>query len=278
MIRIDAHQHFWSLARGDYDWLTADLGPIYRDFGPEDLKPNLKRHAIDGTILVQAAATSAETEYMLGLAEQNNFIFGVVGWVDFESKSAPDEIAALARHPKIVGLRPMIQDIADPDWMLRADLAPAFEALVAHNLTFDALTLPRHLPNLARLLARYPAMRVVVDHGSKPDIRSGAMTDWARDIAAIAEGSRAYCKISGLVTEAAENWSVSDLKPYVDHLIDCFGPERLIWGSDWPVCRLAASYDQWFSATNHLLSGLPSRHGVAIRGGNAKRAYALPDQ
>ncbi|WP_171180622.1 amidohydrolase [Ruegeria sp. HKCCD8929] len=274
-MRIDAHQHFWTLARGDYGWLTADLEVLYRDFGPEDLTPMLKAAGIEGTVLVQAAPTVAETEFMLGLADRNSFIKGVVGWVDFESPDAPDEIARLAQHPALVGLRPMIQDIADPDWMLRGDLAPAFAALTGQDLTFDALVLPHHLSNLRRLLERYPQMRVVIDHGAKPRIADGDFRDWATDMAAMARDTSAFCKLSGLVTEAAVGWTVDDLKPYVVHLLDTFGPERLIWGSDWPVCTLASSYERWLEATDILLADLDSAAKSAILGGNATRAYRL---
>ncbi|MEX0367035.1 MAG: amidohydrolase [Ruegeria sp.] len=274
-MRIDAHQHFWTLARGDYGWLTADLEVLYRDFGPEDLTPILKAAGIEGTVLVQAAPTVAETEFMLGLAGRNSFIKGVVGWVDFESPGAPDEITRLAQHPVLVGLRPMIQDIADPDWMLRGDLAPAFAALIGQNLTFDALVLPHHLANLCRLRDRYPQMRVVIDHGAKPRIADGDIRDWAADMTALARDTSAFCKLSGLVTEAAAGWTVDDLKPYVTHLLDTFGPERLIWGSDWPVCTLASSYERWLEATDILLGDLDRAAKSAILGGNATRAYRL---
>lgn len=276
-MRIDAHQHFWTIARGDYGWLTPDLGPIYRDFGPEDLLPILARQAIEGTVLVQAAPSRAETDFLLELARGNSFIKGVVGWADFASLEAPAEIARLAAQPALIGLRPMIQDIPDPDWMLRPDLSPAFHALIAHDLTFDALTLPVHLPNLLRLLARHPDLRVVIDHGSKPRIRDGRISAWAADIARIAAETAAFCKLSGLVTEAGPGWRVEDLKPYVAHLLDAFGPDRLIWGSDWPVCTLAAEYDRWCEATDILLADLTSAERAAILGGNASRAYRLRD-
>lgn len=272
-MRIDAHQHFWRLDRGDYGWLTPDLAPIYRDFLPGDLAPHLSEAGIGGTILVQAAPSSAETDFLLGLARDDARILGVVGWVDFEAADAPDRIARLARMPKLAGLRPMIQDIAQDDWMLRPDLRPAFEALIAEDLVLDALTLPRHLPFLRRLIARHPEMRVVIDHASKPDIRTGAFEGWASDMAALARETQASCKLSGLVTEAAPDWSVGDLRPYVDHLLSVFGPDRLIWGSDWPVCTLAASYGEWDAATAALLSDLDDGARAAILGGTAARVY-----
>ena len=275
MTRIDAHQHFWVLARGDYNWLTPELDRVYRDFLPEDLEPLLDRNGFGGTVLVQAAATLDETEFMLDLARQHAFIRGVVGWVDFESSQAPDAIARLARDARLVGLRPMIQDIDDVDWMLRPGLDPAFEALIDHDLTLDALTLPHHLPNLLELLDRHSSMRVVIDHGSKPCIRDGIVRGWAEYMTALAGQTAAYCKLSGLVTEASNDWTVAELKPYVDHLIDCFGTDRLIWGSDWPVCTLAATYDRWVEATDELLAGLSGDERQQVMGENAKRAYRL---
>lgn len=274
-MKIDAHQHFWALARGDYGWLTPDLSAIYRDFTPDDLAPLLEVAGIDGTVLVQAAPTVAETEYMLSLADRTPFIKGVVGWVDFEASDAPTQIAALAAHPALVGLRPMIQDIADPHWMLGEMLSPAFAELQKHALTFDALTLPQHLGPLRHLLERHPDMRVVIDHGSKPLIRDALITEWSEDMAALASDTTAWCKLSGLVTEANADWKIEDLRPYVDHLLNTFGPSRLIWGSDWPVCTLASSYDRWLETTDMLLGKLNSTERQAIMGGNAALAYNI---
>ncbi|WP_319546533.1 amidohydrolase family protein [Ruegeria conchae] len=276
-MRIDAHQHFWALARGDYGWLTPDLDRIYRDFTPDDLIPLLKAAGIDGTVLVQAAPTVAETEYMLSLADQNAFIKGVVGWVDFEADDVGAQIAALAAHPALVGLRLMIQDIADPLWMLGDTLSPAFEAVQLHDLTFDALTLPQHLGPLRQLLQRYPDLRVVIDHGSKPLIKDAILDGWSEDMSTLARDTSAWCKLSGLVTEAAADWTIEDLRPYVDHLLNTFGSSRLIWGSDWPVCTLATSYERWCESTDALLNQLSNAECQAIMGGNAARAYNLRD-
>ncbi len=276
-MRIDAHQHFWAIARGDYGWLTPDLDVIYRDFAPDDLAPMLKDAGIEGTVLVQAAPTVAETEYMLSLADETSFIKGVVGWADFEALDAATQIAALDAHSALVGLRPMIQDIADPLWMLGDALTPAFTELTARGLTFDALTLPQHLGPLRKLLARHPDMKVVIDHGSKPLIRDAKLEGWAEDMAALASETNAWCKLSGLVTEAAPDWSVDDLRPYVDHLLNTFGPSCLIWGSDWPVCTLASSYERWLETTDLLLSQLSRSERDAVMGGNAARAYNLRD-
>lgn len=274
-MRIDAHQHFWRLARGDYGWLTPALEAIHRDFDPRDLAPLLAQEGIDGTVLVQAAPTEAETEFLLSLAGRNDFVLGVVGWTDFAATDAPDRIARLATRPGLVGLRPMIQDIEDDGWMLRADLSPAFEAMARHDLVFDALVLPRHLPNLRVLLGRHPRLRAVVDHCAKPPIADGTREDWARDIGAIAAETGAFCKLSGLVTEAGRDWTLETLRPWVNHALNVFGPSRLIWGSDWPVATLAATYGEWMRACEQLLAGCAERDRQAIFGGNAARLYKL---
>ncbi|MGJ8627978.1 MAG: amidohydrolase family protein [Sulfitobacter sp.] len=270
---IDAHQHFWQIARGDYGWLTPDLEPLYRDFMPDDLAPHLLEHDIDGTILVQAAPTVAETEFLLEIADKTPFVLGVVGWADFTAESAADDIARLAQHPKLVGLRPMIQDIADDDWMLRADLAPAFEAMIKADLTFDALVLPRHLPQLRDLLSCYPKLRTVIDHAAKPEIAGGHFDDWARNIAAIAEESEAFCKLSGLLTEAGNDWTTTNLSPYIAHLLNEFGPKRLVWGSDWPVLTIAAEYRTWVELAKSFI--LNDSAKAAVFGSNAANLYRI---
>ena len=274
-MRIDAHQHFWSLGRGDYDWLTPELSILYRDFKPSDLAPLLDQHQIEGTVLVQASPTLAETNYLLSLANKHDFIKGVVGWVDFESFDVIQTVNELAKDPKIVGLRPMIQDIEDVDWMLNVDFAPVFNAIMNNNLVFDALTKPNHLPNLRRLLLRHPKLRTVIDHGSKPVIAAQEFEPWAAEMALIARDSEAFVKLSGLVTEAQEDWSVDDLKPYTDHLFTCFGADRIIWGSDWPVCNLVSDYTEWCETTDEILNELNTEERAAVLGGNAMRVYSL---
>ena len=274
-MRIDSHQHYWKLSRGDYGWLTSELAPIYRDFGPADLAPMLQRHGIDGTVAVQAAPTVAETNYLLGLAEAYESVLGVVGWADFEAANAADSITGMAGHNALLGLRPMIQDLPDSEWITRSELDAAFDAVVEADLVFDALVLPRHLTPLLKRMERTPGLRVVVDHAAKPHIASGILDPWRDDIARIAAETDAVCKLSGMVTEAGEGWSAETLKPYVDHLLDTFGPSRLLWGSDWPVCTLAATYDEWMAATDTLLSGLSSTERAAVMGENAARTYGL---
>ncbi|WP_029042617.1 amidohydrolase family protein [Cucumibacter marinus] len=273
--RIDAHQHFWRLERGDYGWLTPEFGPIYRDFGPDDLAPLLKQHGIAGTVLVQAAPTDAETDYLLGIADGNDMVRGVVGWVDFEAEDAVERLRDLARHPKFVGVRPMIQDIPAEDWMLNPAFAPVFEAIAELGLVFDALVLPRHLTHLDTLIKRHPQMTVVIDHGAKPEIATGRLDVWATDMVRLAAHENCHCKLSGFVTEAGEDWNVEQLAPYVAHILSVFGPERVIWGSDWPVMTLAAAYEDWVTATDVLIAGLHAAERAAVLGGNARRVYKL---
>lgn len=273
--RIDAHQHFWRVDRGDYFWLTPALKPLYRDFGPADLAPLVKATGIEATIIVQAAQTLAETRYMLDIAGETDWITGVVGWIDFESPSAADDLAELGENPKLVGVRPMIQDIADDDWMLRPDLDPAFLAVEESGLVFDALVFPRHLKNLLKRLAQHPNMRVVIDHCAKPRIAEGLFDGWAADMAELAHETQAYCKISGLVSEAGKDWSVNDLRPYFDHVAEHFEPRRLVFGSDWPVCTLVADYQRWVEAAEELSAGFSSTEKEILFGGNAISLYGL---
>jgi L-fuconolactonase len=270
---IDAHQHFWRIDRGDYGWLTPALGPIYRDFMPDDLAPLLARHGIGGTILVQAAPTITETRFMLAVAQATPFVRGVVGWVDFEAADAADVIAELAADPLLVGLRPMVQDIADDDWLLRPSLGPALAAMARHALVFDALVLPRHLPRLRTLNGRHPNLTVVVDHGAKPQIRDRLREPWASDLAAIAAVPSVTCKLSGLVTEATTDWQAADIRPYAQHILDIFGPQRVMFGSDWPVVNLAGGYDRWRETALGLIAHLAAPERAAILGDTARRIY-----
>ena len=248
---------------------------MYRDFNASDLKPHLDQYNIDGTILIQASASTSETSYLLSLARKNPFIKGVVGWVDFDAEDAAERITTIAQDPHIVGLRPMIRDIDDIDWMLRPNLAPAFQAMIDADLTFDALTLPHHLSNLHILLEQHPNLRTVINHCSKPEIKYKNFATWAAKMAVIARETDAYCKLSGIVTEAKPDWTLSDFRPYFAHLLVSFGPDRLIWGSDWPVCTTASTYGQWIEATEFLLSGLTASERAAIMGKNAIRVYGL---
>jgi L-fuconolactonase len=274
-MRIDAHMHLWRLARGDYDWISPDLAPLRRDFEPEGARPLLEACEIDGVVLVQAAPTVAETRFLLDHAAREPWVRGVVGWVDMAAGDAPDVLGRLARDRHLVGIRPMIHDINDLHWMLRPDLAPAFRTLVELDLTFDALVRPPHLANLLELLTRHENLRTVVDHAAKPYIAAGRLEPWASDMAALARHTRAFCKLSGLITEARPNWTAAALQPYVDVLLESFGPERLLWGSDWPVMTLAGDYRGWHETARRCLAGLDPLAIAAVFGGNAALAYRL---
>lgn len=277
-MRIDAHQHFWRVARGDYGWLTPKLAPIYRDFGIDDLLPHLAAGGIEGTVLVQAAPTEAETAFLLALAaESRGLVKAVVGWIDFEAPDAARRLKDLARQPRLRGVRPMMQDIADTDWMLRPGLDPVFRAILDLGLCFDALVQPRHLTNLRRLLDRYPALKLVIDHGAKPRIAAGERATWAADMRALARETPAWCKLSGLVTEAGPPWAAADIRPYAENLLECFGGDRLIWGSDWPVVELAGGYERWWALTGALLGQIDEGSRERILGGNAVRFYGLSE-
>lgn len=272
--RIDAHQHVWALARGDYAWITPDLDPLYRDYSLADLEPHLAAAGVTGTILVQCAPTEAETSFLLDVARQSDGrVRGVVGWVDLPDPQAPERLHRLAGDPLFAGVRPMLQDLADPAWMLQPALAPALGRLAALGCTFDALVKPVHLPFLRRFLDRYPDLALVVDHGAKPEIGGGQFDDWAGQMRAIARESRACVKLSGLVTEAGPGWTTERLRPWVDHLLECFGTQRILWGSDWPVVNLAGGYARWWAATAELLRGATDTGRAAILGGNALRFY-----
>ena len=272
---IDAHQHFWDPARKDYGWLTADLPTLFKPFQPDDLQPILTTHQIDATVLVQAAPTTAETEYLLALADHTPFVKGVVGWIDFENPNEHTTLERLAKHPLLKGIRPMVQDIADPNWLLKAEIDWAFDALQQFDLAFDALVLPRHLQPLLTRLERHPHLRVCIDHAAKPDIRGQNFEPWASDMAELAQKTQAFCKISGLVTEAATPWTPVDLAPVLSHILAVFGPERLIFGSDWPVLTLNGSYGGWIELLRDWTKNWTPEQRALFYGGNAKRFYHL---
>ena len=268
---IDAHHHFWHPARGDYGWMPPDDPVLSRPYAPADLADDLARIGVSQTILVQAAPSTEETEYLLGIADATPHVAKVVGWVDFEDPSQKATLERLSRHPKFVGVRPMIQDIADDDWMLRPELDWAFQTIIDLDLTFDCLGLPRHLGNFHQLLVRYDKMRAVLDHCLKPQFeQQDVFRAWADGMTALAEDTGACCKISGLVTEASQGWSDVVLRPYVNHVIEAFGPSRLMFGSDWPVCLLRCEYAAWTAQAKRLTSHLEEGAIAEIFSGTAR--------
>lgn len=274
---IDAHFHCWQLARNDYGWLTPALAPIYRDVAVNDWQAQSAPHGVTGGVLVQAAPTEAETRFLLAQADAHPAVLGVVGWVDWLAADAPSRIEALARHPRLKGLRPMLQDMDDVRWILQPALAPALRAMSDCGLVFDALVKSVHLPHIATLAGRYPDLRLVIDHAAKPDIAAWEWQPWADGIAQLASETGAMCKLSGLVTEAGRTPGPGVVRRWGDHVMACFGAARVVWGSDWPVLELSGSYAQWWGETQQLLAHLSPQEQAAIMGENAKRLYRLQD-
>jgi L-fuconolactonase len=272
---IDGHFHCWQLARGDYGWLTPALGALYRDVRVADWQAQAEPHGVLAGVLVQAAPTEAETEFLLDEAEAHPAVLGVVGWVDLLAADAPRRIARLARRPLLKGLRPMLQDIADPDWILQPALDPAIAAMVEHGLVFDALVRPPHLPRIVALARRHRALRIVIDHGAKPAIAAGEWQPWADALARVAAETSADCKLSGLLTEAGPAPAPDAARRWAGHVLACFGTRRVLWGSDWPVLELASDYASWWHEVNTLLAAYPASESAAVLGGNARRVYKL---
>lgn len=273
-VRIDAHQHFWRYRASDYPWIDERMGTLQRDYLPADLRPQLDAIGFDTSIAVQARHAEEETEWLLALSDEHPWIAGVVGWVDLSAPDARDRIARLARHPKLVGLRHIVQDEPDDRYLLGEAFCRGVSELGAFGLTYDVLIFARHLPVAIEFVARFPDQPFVLDHLAKPDIRRGAIDTWARDIRRLAQFPNVCAKISGLVTEADwSNWSADDLRRYIAVAYDCFGPDRLMIGSDWPVCLLAADYARAMSVAIDFLAGQPGDAVAAVFGGTAGRMY-----
>lgn len=271
-MRIDAHQHFWLLRDRRGEWPPPELAAIHRDVLPADLEPLLRSCGVGGTVLVQTRQSGDDTRFMLDLAGRHSFILGVVGWVDLKAPDAPGEIARLAAHPALKGLRPMLQDLDDPDWIADPALDPAVAAMRAHGLRFDALVTPAHLPALTAFATRHPDLPIVIDHGAKPRIATGEFAGWRRAMAGLAALPALHCKLSGLLTEAGGRREPAALRPYVETLLELFGPRRLLWGSDWPVLLLAGEYGEWLAMCLDLV---PEGDHAAVFGGNAAAFYGL---
>ena len=277
MIVVDAHQHFWDPTRDDYGWLAPSNVQLYRRFGPDNLSPLLAESGAASTVLVQAAASEDETKYLFSLAARHKFVAGVVGWVDFEAEDVAQRIAALvaSSHGMLKGLRAMIQDIPDVSWLAQPKLDPAFMAMIQHGLAFDALVMPRHLSLLRDRLRMHPHLRAVLDHAGKPDIAGGDYDGWAADIERLARDTNVHCKLSGLLTQAGPGAGAAALGDFVAHIFRCFGSERVMWGSDWPVLTTSSTYGAWLEIARTLVNRYAAGSEQAVFFENAVRFYDL---
>ena len=274
-MRLDAHQHFWHYAPRQYAWIDDRMDALRHDFLPDDLAPRLRATAIDGTIAVQARQTLEETEFLLGLADAHAFIMGVVGWVDLCGPEVDAQLTRV-RHRALVGVRHIIQDEADDEFMLRPAFQRGIGRLREHGLTFDLLLFPRHLSRAVRLAETFPHQPFVLDHLAKPRIRDGRLVPWQQDLHDLATSPNVSCKLSGLVTEADwQRWRAEDIRPYLDIALEAFGAGRLMIGSDWPVCTLAADYESTMAVVLDYVERLSADEQSAILGGTAARVYGL---
>jgi len=274
-MHIDAHQHFWTYNQREYGWIDKAMASIRRDFLSDELKPQLEKNGFQGTILVQVRQTLEETQWLLRLAEATPFILGVVGWVDLCSPQLRQDLASFKGKSKLVGIRHIAQ--AEPDdFLLRSDFVRGISALEQFDLAYDILIYPKHLRVAAELVDRFPRQRFVLDHLAKPPIKSGAVDSWARGISELASFPNVYAKVSGLVTEADwQAWKPEDIRPYLDVAFECFGPNRLMIGSDWPVCTVAASYERTMNLVKDYLSKHALAEREAVLGGSAANFWQL---
>jgi len=274
---IDAHQHFWELGRFGYEWLDADAcKPIKKTFLPADLKTHLDASGVDQSIFVQTQHNVAENDWILSLCEQNDFLAGMVGWVDLASDECEAQLEQYKDNSYFVGIRHVTHDEPDDDFIVRDDMMRGLGVLEKHRMPFDLLFFVKHLKHAKTLGQKFPELPMVIDHLAKPEIKAGNFENWEANFRAAAKFPNMYCKISGMVTEADwENWKPTDLKPYVDIALEVFGPERCMYGSDWPVCELAGTYEQVIGAARELLCGLSESEQADVFGGTAKRFYGI---
>src|SRR5262245_8953229 len=277
-MRIDAHQHFWRYDAAEYGWIDDSMQVLRRDFLPAELKGELSAAAVDACVAVQARQTVAETRWLLELAEANPFIAGVVGWVDLQADDVEAQLERFARHPLLVGIRHIVQSEPDDAFLLRPAFMRGVAALEAHGLAYDVLIYPRHLAVAAEFVRRFPRQPFVLDHLAKPPIASGDRSGWAKDLRQLAECPNVMAKLSGLVTEADwRHWTPAQIEPYLDVACECFGADRLMIGSDWPVCTVAASYSRTTNVVFDWVARLSASERDAILGGNATRFWRLDE-
>lgn len=274
-MRIDAHQHFWRYHPVTHEWINAEMTAIRKDFLPADLAPVLERNKIDGCVAVQADQSEQETEFLLGLAKENAFIKGVVGWVDLRAEDIEERLAHYKQNSDLKGFRHILQG-EEPGFMLQPDFLKGISLLNDHGFSYDVLIFPQHLEAALQLVRHFPQQSFVIDHLAKPGIKDHLIDEWKKGIGAIAEHPNVYCKVSGMVTEADwQNWKPADLYPYLDVVTEAFGTGRLIYGSDWPVCLVAASYDEMIAPVKEYYASFSASEQQKIFGANAMDFYHL---
>ncbi len=276
-MKIDSHQHFWAINDTDYVWMGDEHACIKRDFLPADLAPLMAASGIDGCVAVQARQMIEETRWLLSLAEQHDFIQGVVGWVPLLENAAAPWLEEFATHPKLTGVRHVVHDEPDDNFILREDFNAGIKQLARHGLVYDILIFGKHLPQTARFVDRHPGQAFVVDHIAKPSIRKGQFDEtWAAGIRELAQRENVSCKLSGMITEVRDaEWDTELLRPYFETIIDAFGAQRVMFGSDWPVCQLRGTYQEWTRTVSAMVSSMSPDEQSAIWGGNAVRVYGL---
>ncbi|MFJ9383840.1 amidohydrolase family protein [Peribacillus sp. NPDC101481] len=277
---IDAHQHFWRIDRGDYSWLTNDMGVLYQDYLPDDLSPLIHKNDISGTVLVQAAPTYEETLFLLSLYDRYDWIYGVVGWLDLSAPSFPEQLDSLMTRPGIVGLRPMLQDLEDSAWILQEQVVENLKQLIRYDLPVDLLINHKHISSVLTLMKTLPNLKAIIDHMAKPNISAGELNKWQEEMNTLSQFPNIWCKLSGLLTQAdPAMWKAEDFKPYIQHIVRAFGPDRLLFGSDWPVCLSAGGYED---AVRVIKGNLPETLTQAevdgIFSGNAEAFYKLKER
>lgn len=276
MMRIDAHQHFWRYSAAEYPWIGGGMARLARDHLPAELEAAARPVGVAGSVAVQARQSLEETRWLLELADENPFVRGVVGWVDLRSERVAEEIATFGGHEKFIGVRHVVQDEPDPRFLLGEDFVRGVRILHQFGLVYDLLLYPRQLPAAIELAGMLPEQPFVLDHLAKPWIKTGEITDWRRDIEALAAHPNVACKLSGLVTEAAwRQWQRADFTPYLDVALAAFGPERLMFGSDWPVCLLSGEYAEVIGIIEDFVAGLTPGEQSLILGNTAGRVYHL---
>ena len=273
---IDSHQHFWQVGRFDYPWMTSDLGVLYRDYLPDDLAPILARNDVEKTVLVQASNSIAESSWLLNLADENSFIAGIVGWVDLMSPDIDAQLVELTTHPKFKGVRHLVESEPQDDWLVQPAVLSGLRRLSAYGLSYDLLVHTRHLKYVPQVAETCPELALVIDHLAKPPIARNEINEWSQAFKPHASYPNIHCKLSGLVTEANwTSWQTDDLRPFVEFALESLGPERLMFGSDYPVCLLASSYDRVLASLQEILTNLSDDEREKIFSGNAARVYRV---